>query len=407
MPSERDLRRAKDAAEAALPKPTGVGNVAKQLLPTAPAPKSTVNVEDTFEYPTALRMAFLGTGQGGSRIANTFWDMGYRRVGIFNTTDSDFQGLVDEIPKLSLDIGGAKKDARLAEQSLNGREEDIWDLFTRAWGDDVDCGMICASLGGGTGSGTVARLIEIGRKYLATKNPGRPPRVGAIVSLPSAFEGQQQARNAVNAFKALLQIKAAPLIIVDNARISELFKPSMLKLYAKANETVAALLHLFNRLAKVHSAHTSFDESELAQLLDGGIVVMSGVDIPTDTVKSPADISGAIRTRLAESVLAAVDLQKGRMAACLFVATPEILDSFPPSYFEAGYQQLSRIVGSAFADRETVLHTGVYTDTDEGLQCYTMISGLEPPMERLNGLAKTAGLETKGAGSLASFFRLD
>lgn len=406
MPSDKDLKKSLKAAEQATPK-GDVGNVARSLLPSAQPLTEQVEIDDAFEYPTALRMAFLGTGQGGSRIANTFWNTGYRRVGCFNTTDSDFHGLVDEMPKFSLDIGGAKKDAKLAGDSLVGREEDIWDLFTRAWGTDVDCGIICASLGGGTGSGTVAKLVELGRKYLATKHPGRPARVGAIVSLPGLFEGQQQARNAVNAFKSLLTIKASPLIVLDNARISELFKPSMLKLYAKANDTVVQLLHLFNRLAKIHSEHTSFDESELTQLLDSGIIVMSGVDIPVNSIKSPADVSGVIRDHLTNNILAAVDLKKGKKAACLFVGTPEVLDRFQPPFFEAGFEQLGRIVGAAYDDAETVLHTGVYTNTDEGLQCYTMIGDLEPPMERLAGLAKTAGLtEAKTPGSLANFLRL-
>lgn len=404
MASERDLQRAKQAATNAVNK-NDVGNIARSILPSTGPSSSQVEIEDSFPYPTALRFAFLGTGQGGSRIANTFWNLGYRRVGAFNTTDSDFHGLDDAMPKFSLDIGGAKKDARLAEESLNGREEDIWDLFTRSWGTDVDCGIICASLGGGTGSGTVAKLIELGRKYLQTKHPERPARVGAIISLPGLFEGQQQARNAVNAFRKLLEIQASPILIVDNARISELYKPSMLKLYGKANETVAQLLHLFNRLAKIHSEHTSFDESELTQLLDSGIVVLSGVDIPVETIKNPADVSTLIRDKLTHNVLAAVDLKKGKKAACLFVGTEAVLDRFQPPYFEAGFQQLGRIVGSAYPDVETVLHTGVYTNTEEGLQCYTMVGDLEPPMERLAGLAKTAGIR-EATSSLAAFFRL-
>ena len=33
----------------------------------------------------------------------------------------------EEVPKLSLNIGGARKDMQLARPSLSGREEEVWD----------------------------------------------------------------------------------------------------------------------------------------------------------------------------------------------------------------------------------------------------------------------------------------
>ena len=90
-----------------------------------------VAIDDVFTEPAAFRMAFLGTGQGGGKIANSFWKLGYRRVGIFNTTENDFDGIDEEIPKLSLNIGGARKDMQLARASLAGREEEVWELMLR------------------------------------------------------------------------------------------------------------------------------------------------------------------------------------------------------------------------------------------------------------------------------------
>ena len=103
-----------------------VGNVAAALDPAshwqAAAP---VAISDTFPYDVAFNMAFLGSGQGGARLASSFYQLGYRRVGLFNTAESDFQGLPEDIHRHTLQLGGIAKDARFAEQSLNDHEEEI------------------------------------------------------------------------------------------------------------------------------------------------------------------------------------------------------------------------------------------------------------------------------------------
>jgi len=395
------LTPAKKEASAPAPGAKGPGNIAARLNPAAhqQATKQVV-VNDDFDYDTAMHMAFIGAGQGGSRIANSFWKLGYRRVGIFNTTESDFEGLEAEIPKLSLDIGGAAKDMKFARQALDGRTEEIWDLMIRSWGNNPDCALVCVGLGGGSGSGCALPIVQLARKYMEAKN--RPPRVGAIVSLPSVTEGQIVARNAVTAFGELLQAKVSPLLIIDNSRVHSLYRPSMSQLLPKSNELVSQMLHLFNQLAAIHSPHITFDRNEFAQLLDGGICVMGCADI--NKLDSPADISAAIRDELAQSILAEVDLRRGRKAACLFVGHQDILDSLDLDYFDAGFTTLDRIVGSAYQDKDkdpTVIHRGLYPGVDAGLQCYTMISELDPPRGRLQELAKKGGLAVTQGASVA------
>ncbi len=355
---------------------------------------------------TALNLGFLGTGQGGARIAQSFWNLGYRHVGAFNTTDTDFKGLAAEMPKLSLDIGGAGKDMRMANDALGRHELDAHDLLTSAWGDHLDCALICVSLGGGTGSGTAARFVQLARQYLEGKN--RPQRVGAIVSLPSA-ESQMVSRNAVAAFRSLVEVKASPIVIIDNTRINEIYrdaagnKHGIAKLYPLANDTVARLLHTFNIQAAIHSDIT-LDKSELTQLLDGGIVVMGEARIDVEHITGPADVSTAIRDELTRNVMASVDLTKGKLAGCLFIGHKDVLDTFPLDYFEAGFGQLDRIVGSASRGGEpTVVHRGVYESDDPGLRCYTMVSALEPPHARLAELARKGGLDVKNTPGLAAF----
>ena len=80
-------------------------------------------------------------------------------------------------------------------------------------------------------------------------------------------------------------------------------------------------------------------------------------------------------------------------------------------YINAGLQQMKRLLGSAYKGEDTpvVLHPGIYRGASPGLQAYTMVGGLEPPMERLMALAREAGMagSKKHPMELAKFFGLD
>lgn len=403
--SKSELDNAMAAAESAGAR----RNAADSLSPDAFRRARTVDVSDAFPagQGVAVNLGFVGSGQGGARMAQSFWNLGYRRVGAFNTTDTDFAGLAGEMPKLSLDIGGASKDTERAERGLRGRGEDVRDLLTRAWGSGTEWGLVCASLGGGTGSGTATALVEAARAYLTDQ--GREPKVGAVVSLPKVSEGQQQARNAVVAFRRLLEARVSPLVVVDNAKVAAIYQPSMSQLYARANDVVAGLLHLFNRWASVHSDLVTFDKSELLQLLGGGVVVMGAVSVDPASVTGPADVSKAVRDRLAGNVLADVDLATGAKAGCVTVAGAAVLDEFPSEVFEAPVAALDRMVGTARKGEGTVVHSGIYrgeSEADSGLQVFTMVSGVDPPYARLSELARKGGVEARVVTSLADFLRV-
>jgi len=385
-----------------IPGAVNISNVAAALDPSAhKSAAAPVIINDAFNYDVAFNLAFLGSGQGGARIASSFYEMGYRRVGLFNTADSDFQGLPEEINRHTLQLGGAAKDARFAEESLKGQEEAIWDLLQRSWGNNPDYGLICVGLGNGTGSGTCGNLVQIAREYMEAK--GRPPRVGVIASIPSYTEGQQVCRNAVTAFQRLVDLKVSPLILIDNAKINGLYRPGMTQLYTVANTTVSQLFHLFNQLAAVHSPLITFDRSELGQLLDHGICVMGAANL--QNVSSPADISAAIRDQLTNNVLADVDLTQGSKGACLFVGEQAVLDTLSLDFFDAGFTQMNRTLKGG---NSTVVHRGVYIGSSPGLQAYAMISDLKPPTATLSKLIKTANIsKSQLTGGLAHFLGLN
>lgn len=383
------------------PTPPAIGNVAASVAPGGRTQaKMQVPVKgDEFPggYDVAFDLAFIGAGQGGCRIADAFYQIGYRRVAAFNTTEQDFADISEGVERHSLEVGGASKNPDFAKAALKGRKEEVRDLMVRGWGSKLDYALVCVSLGGGTGSGSATTIVDIARQYM--RDNGRDERVGAIVSLPTLAEGYQVARNAVNGFRELLAAGVSPLIVIDNARIDELYRPAMSQRNAVANSTIAQLFHLFNQLAAVHSPFVTFDRSELAQLLDSGLVTFGAASLPFDQISTPADVSTAIRDNLAQTVLADVDLSTGKKAACLFVGSQTALDSLDMSYFDAGFTQMDRALGDG-----SVVHRGVYLGGSEGLQAYSMVSDLDFPRDRLTKLAEKGGLLDKGkSGSIAAY----
>lgn len=354
-------------------------------LPDVPEP-STKKVHDSFDYPVAYNFAFVGVGQGGGRIAATFNQLGYGRVCAINSTIADLREL-----KLSddrkLDVGqarGAGKDPRAAEALIKDKGEDIYDLYKRSWGEEVDYAFVCLGAAGGTGAGCYTRAVEVAKSYLAQTN--RPVKVGAIVALPKDAEGAQFAKNAFYTMKGLVTQGLSPVIFIDNQRVRALFDPAASQEHAKANTSTAQLLHLFNRMAGKESEHTTFDRADFAKLLDSGNVAFASANITSWT--SPADVSTPIREKLKANVLATVDLTKGQLAGLIYVLAGAAYDEVPAATLDHGTEMLTRILQPG-----STVFPGVYRGSGEqgSIKVLAMVGGLPWPLQRLDELARVAG----------------
>ena len=223
-------------------------------------------------------------------------------------------------------MGGAGKDPAAGARAVADRDEDIFDLLKRSWGDMVAFPFVCLGAAGGTGAGTAPKTIEVVKRYMQTIN--RPVRCGAIIALPKDAEGQQPAANAVQTAQKLQQLGLSPVIIVDNQRVSELYRPTLKTEHATENSSAISMLHLFNRLAAQNSSHTTFDKADLAKVLDSGVVAF-GASVITDWTSESA-ISQAIRDQLKKNILAAVDLSKGKTAALILSPAARRTTAFKP-----------------------------------------------------------------------------
>lgn len=384
-----DLRKPDDYQLGEVPLPSREKTSAKQAV-----------VEDELPEDVAFKFGFLGCGQGGSRIVNSFHGLGYRRTAVVNTTVQDFDGIDDRVHRIDLQQSGACKDPEIARKALRGREDEVFDLLLRSCGKSVDRIFVCSGLGGGTGTGLGPASVRIAKKYLNSIDR-YPPKIGAIVSLPDPGEGQRVCRNAVEGFEELLRLGVSPLLIIDNKRIDEIYSPPITKIYDLANRTTAALLNKFNTLAAKHSPLMTFDTSEFADILDNQVLVM-GVGRFETLPDSPADVAKGVTDQLRDNLLAEVDLNTGNKAACVFVAEESTLEKLSTAYYTAGFEKLERMLNPK---ANPVVHRGVYFGESDKLHCYTAISGLAAPLERLTELARKGGMDI--SQTKASFLGVD
>jgi len=341
-------------------------------LPDIPMPDEnaqTREIEDEFEG--AYKFAIIGVGQGGSRMAETFWDLGYRRVCVINTAKQDLKFInIPEDRKLLLDHGGAGKNPETAEKIFQDNAEEIWDFFHGKLGTTYDRVLVCAGAGGGTGAGGAPVVFKIVKDNTSAS-------VGFISALPTKAEGNQVAKNAKRTMQKVVEYTKdgilSPLIVLNNEKIKELYPGlSINKFWTTANSSVCSLFHLFNKISSQDSSYTTFDKADLDSVLNSGIITFGATPIKAEQAND-TDISKAIRNNLKKNILAGADISTGNIAACVMVVNNKLMDEVPQEALEHGFEQLNRLLV-----KDNTVHRGIYTSNKPGIAVYTVIGGLEP-----------------------------
>ena len=389
---EQSLERAADQGG-----PAGDPLAADPLAEAAPGGQAQQQarrlVDDAFDYDVGARMAFVGAGQCGGRLARAFYNLGYRRVAVVNTTDQDFEDLPQSMARHSLQTQGAAKDTEAAREAVRGREAEVSELIQRSLGDDLEQVFVCAGVGGGSGGGLAGPLVDVIRQ----QHP--QARTGALVALPDTTEGPQVCANAVRSLLELYEKGVSPLLIVDNKRVRDLYRPPISQFHEVCNKVTAYLLHAFNYLSAVHSPYITFDRAELHQLLGSGVLTLSRA--PVSDLSTASKISEAIRSQMDQSTLAEVDMTTASLAALLFVAPRTILDRLDMEYFDAGYEALQTIIRGQQGGQVDV-HRGLYeSQTVDELHAYTMVGGLDLPRQKLEQLAEVGRSSAQDRSRLA------
>lgn len=347
--------------------------------------------KDKFE--AAVKMAFVGAGQGGGRIAQSFYDMGYRRVCAINTTDQDLSSLTIE-NKLVIgnNRGGAGKDPEQGRLAAKESFEDIMDLLMRSWGEGVEMMWVTVGAGGGSGTGSWPVLVKAMKEFGDSTNVEKPieKHLGIIMTMPKRSEGSRVQHNALVALRQAVELveedKISSLVIVDNAKIHDLYPGLPVKKFWKtANQNFAAILHTFNLLAAQDSEFNSFDRADFRSVIRNGMMIFGMTRVQDWEHKE--DVSMAVRQNLTGSLLAdGFDLSKANMAGAIVVAHDDVLEEVPMENIDYAFNSLGRALGN----EGVTLHSGIYEWNKPGMMVFTIVSGLQPPQSRFVELEKLA-----------------
>ena len=358
-------------------------------LPEIPMPTVQEKVEiKKDECDVAFKFAFIGAGQGGSRIAEAFHNLGYRKLSAINTAQQDLNTINLEA-KLCIGDGGAGKDPAKAEKLFNEKKEDVLDFIRDSFGDEVDRIFVCAGAGGGSGAGMVEPLIHTAREAQKIMHSGTE-KVGCILALPKHSEGQKVNENAFHTLNKIIKLVnegiVSPFIILDNERVHELYPGlAVAPFWKTANSSMAGLFHLFNLTASKDSSYSSFDSNDYKQLLDSGLIVFGAS--PVTNWENASDISKTVRDNLRRNVLSGgVDLSTGNSAGVVMIGGKEVLDNVPQENLDRAFDQFTRILGE-----HSIVHRGIYSgDNPNSLTVYTLIGGLAAPQKKIDQLKELA-----------------
>ncbi len=363
---------------------------------SVPIPPTEVRevVEDEIGKPTAFKLAILGSGQGGGRLAQQFWQLGYRRVAAVNTAQADIRPLnLPEDRKLVMDSAGAGGKLEVGARVTADHREDIHDLLRKSFGTDFDRALITVTAGGGTGSGSVFELVKIVGDYMdkaELRKAGGDPRVGVLVALPKESDGKRAHHNAFVTFQELYRRvphEISPLIVIDNQRISKLYPNLSVDMFwTVANKSVCSIFHLLNLVSARHSEYTSFDPADFETVLQSGMLAFGAT--PVQNWSEREAMGQAIRDNLKRNVLVSgLDLGTGTVAGCVVVAHRDTLKALKQESLDDGFSMLGRMLQSGSA-----VYRGIYAGNNSDPVVYTLIGGLKPPADRLSELQRLGGV---------------
>ena len=365
-------------------------------IPVVQEPEVVREVKDNFDV--AFNFAFVGAGQGGGRIAESFYNLGYRKIAAVNTAEQDLASVKIENKKC-IGTGGAGKNPSVAEKLYNEKADDVMDFLKYSFTDKIDKIFVCVGAGGGSGAGMMKPLILSSRE-IQENAKCKSNKVGLILALPKHSEGKKVCANALESLEKAYQLVeegiVSPLIVVDNEKISKMFSNlSVTTFWQTANATLAGNFHLFNLISSKPSSYSSFDKKDYETVLESGAMVF-GTSRVSDW-KDPVSVARSVRENLKNNLICGgFDMKTSNIAAAVALADQEVLANLPESTLDQAFDQLNRMLGD-----NSTLHKGIYSSaarvkknpdgTEQKileLNLFTAVSRLGKPTEKIEELKK-------------------
>jgi cell division GTPase FtsZ len=340
----------------------------------------------------SINFGIVGSGQAGSRIAETFYKLGYDAI-VLNTAAQDLKYI--ELPpsnKLLLDYGpgGAAKDLTFGKAAADQYKDQISALVDTQLADSQVV-ILCVSLGGGSGAGSCETLVDT---LTATGKP-----VVVITVLPMESDDAQTKSNALETLSKLANFaknkKISNLICVDNAKLESIYSNvNQMEFFGVANKAIVEPLDAFNTLSSMPSSTKALDPMEFSRMLvDGeGLSIYGQFNVSNyqeDTAIAEAVISNLSNNLLAEGF----DLKQSKYVGFMITASKEVWSKIPAASVNYANSMINDLCGNPKG-----VFKGIYVveSAEDTVKVYSMFSGLGLPTSRIDQLKKdTVALQSK------------
>lgn len=329
----------------------------------------------------ALNIAVVGLGQGGGRIAKSFYDNG--SMGLFiNSAQVDLDGLdVDDSCKLLIGDGsGAGKDMNKSradfEASLLEASDKLKPLL------EADKIIVCASSGGGTGSGICVEVINL----LHELNVDDSCTIGCLVTLPSVSElhSTKVGDNARECLGLLCDMSddglLRPLMVVDNDRAKNRADVKSLRtVHHDVNSYIFKCLDMFNVRAAQQTPLACIDRSDLLDVYNRAGTLFVGSE-KIINIAAANDIQRRVERAFQYSAFLHGDGEIKASNSVIIIDIPLWMMDGPAKDTERFLKSINGFIGT---ELNTTVHQGEYESEDVDVPNLYVMSVLDGSPRKL------------------------
>lgn len=311
-------------------------------------------------------LGIIGVGQGGSMIADKFSSNGFPAIAI-NYSERDLESCSNIQNKIRLfGSEGVGKERELATQLMNDNWETVLSNVKKNFSHpSIQVIFIIFSTGGGTGSGVSPMLIDL------LQNDMEDKVFVACPILPSHNESVVAHINTLECLKQLSQLDVC-ILPIDNSNIDASSKHD---LYKKANDSFYKLINSILEQTEQNSPYGNLDQRDLIALLSNrGFTHIAHVDISKlkeGLNLSKESVCNSIKLSWRNSIITKPSLTKIIRFGFIFNGQENLMSSI----------SIDDLL-SEFDNQPLDIFEGFYTK--EKGDVYTILTGLEFDMERLN-----------------------
>lgn len=337
--------------------------------------------KDEEKMKVAIKYGFVGVGQGGNRLAETFSKLKYKACAL-NTSQQDLER-IEVTNKLCFGEGGAGKNIEKGRRQAEENASQIANTIRVAFSEDTDYVIICIGASGGTGAGAWPVVLQ------ALEDGGFKNKIGVIATLPRTTEDTQAKKNCLQTVEALfkesLAKRISPLIIADNSRIQKKYGPDMpiTEFWVRANQDITSVFHLINLMAvQTPEYDGTLDAQDYKEIIrSGGCMIYGESDID---VSSRQALANSVTDQTSNGLLAdGFNLTDSNCAGVIFIGGKDSLGKFKADDQQYALQLVRQIIGAG------TVYNGTYEiPKTEGIKMLSVYGGLGLPVKRIKDLIR-------------------